>query len=167
MRWILTISVLFCLLLTQACSKTQLELGPQRCEIVFAKLLPGTNTLRVGEGSDYITPEELRLLQSNGISGELRATGIRQLGEGDNKAHVLVIMSSYVRIPVDLRQPDATNAIYLQRGQSFLLIPNNTPTIKKSVRLESRLDPMNTNRFETDFSVDMGSVTQGGTAILW
>ena len=152
---------------TCSCSKRALQLGPQELELVFAKLVPGTNTLVVQHGIDYISTEELDLLKKTGVTGELIIKGIDRRGEGHKKAHVLVVMSDYVKTPVVLRQPDATNAIYLQSGQTFTLLPASTPTIDKGVRLESRIYPMNTNQIETDYSIQMGSVTQGGTAFLW
>lgn len=74
-------------------------------------------------------------------------------------------METNVTNAVELRQPDGTNAIYLQRGTAFVLLPSNTPTITKSLKLERYDHPMGDET--THYSIDMGAVIQGGTAILW
>lgn len=142
-----------------------LDLGPQELEMVFVRLIPGTNWLSVRQGHDYIKPEELDLLRKQGVSGELVARGIFRRGEGDKRARVLVVMASNVISAVDLKQPDGTNAVWLQSGETFLMLPTNTPTIAKTLKLERYDHPMDGNT--THYSIDMGSVIQGGTAIIW
>lgn len=142
-----------------------LDLGPQELEMVFARLIPGTNSVLIQQGRDYIKPEELDLLRKQGVTGELVARGIFRRGEGEKKARVLVVMTNNVASAIDLKQPDGTNAVWLQSGETFLMLPTNTPTIAKTLKLDRYDHPMDGNT--THYSIDMGSVIQGGTAIIW
>lgn len=142
-----------------------LDLGPQKLEMVFARLIPGTGSLSIRQGHDYISAKELEMLRQQGVTGELVARGYHRRGAGEKKARVLVVMSSNVTTAVNLKQPDGTNAIWLQSGKTFLMLPTNSPTIAKTLKLERYDHPMDGNT--THYSIDMGAVIQGGTAIIW
>ncbi len=142
-----------------------LDLGPQELEMVFARLIPGTNSLSIRQGHDYIRARELEMLRQQGVTGELVTRGYDRRGAGEKKARVLVVMTNNVASAVNLKQPDGTNAVWLQSGETFLMLPTNTPTIAKTLKLDRYDHPMDGNT--THYSIDMGSVIQGGTAIIW
>ena len=133
--------------------------------MVFVRWLRSTNLLVIRTGQDYITAAELELLRKQGMTGELIARGVFRRGGGDKRARVLVVMETNVTKPIELKQPDGTNAVYLQTGNSFLLLPTNTPTISKSLKIERYDQPMEGDT--THYWIDMGAVLQGGTAIIW
>ncbi len=142
-----------------------LELGSQELEMVFVRWIRGPIPLVVRQGADYIMEDELKVLRGQGVTGELVAPGAFHRGIGEKKARVLVVLSANVSASVDLRQPDGTNGIYLQSSSGFLLLPAATPTIAKSLTLRRYEHPMDGDT--TEYSINMGSVLQGGTAIIW
>jgi len=146
------------------CGK-RLDLGPQRLEMVFVQWIPTTNPLVIREREWCITPDELKMLSGQGITGELFANGIITRGQGEKKGRVVVVLATNVADSVELRQPDCRNAIYLQRGSTFVLLPTNTPTIAKTLTIKPYDAPVDGNT--TVWWIDMGSVIQGGTAIIW
>jgi hypothetical protein len=152
-------------MMTESHEWKPLDLGPQKLEMVFARLVPGTNNLVVRQGEDYLSTEEINLLRSRGIQGELIIRGMHRRGQGDKKARVLVVLETNVTASVELKQPDGTNAVYIQAGPMFVLLPENVPTITKSLKLEPYDHPMDGET--THYSIEMGSVIQGGTAVIW
>jgi len=110
--------------------------------MVFVRWAQSSNSLVVRQAADYILEEELKILRNQGITGELFVQGMDRRGVGQKKARVLVLMHTNVAASVDLRQPDGTNAIYLQNGNGFLLLPTNTPTTQKTLSLNRYNEPM-------------------------
>jgi hypothetical protein len=86
---------------------------------------------------------------------------------------MVVVMNKQLQGSVELPQPNGTNAIYLQSGNCFKLIPQNIPILTATIRLfptRLSLDPTRKTRLtdctEYELTREDGG-TYGGTAFVW
>ncbi len=138
--------------------------GSQELEVVFVKLIPGTNDLEITKGSEYIKPFEYDLLRKHGVRGNLIARG-KAGGMAGKAARIMVVMYKNVAAVTELRQPDLTNGLYLQTTNGFILLPENTPTISETFLIRPHHNYSMGDA--TEFALDRGSLIQAHTAIIW
>ena len=139
--------------------------GPQDLQIVFAKFLPGDEDLKILKGNQYIKPVELTLLQNAGLRGRLIIRGEDGDGSGEKVARILIVMFQNVNSTTELRQPDATNGLYLQTTNGFELLPPNTKTITNTFLIEPHHNYSLGDA--TDLALNQGSIIHRFTGIIW
>ena len=109
----------------------------QRLEIIFARWVPGSEALSVEttEGSK-LTEEESNTLHQLGLQGRLVLEGRNLFGSG-KPSRMLVVLQHPVDAPVELRQPDGGQVLYVQRDKGWEMYPPNAATFPRTVRLEA------------------------------
>ena len=149
------------------------ELVKQRIEVVFVRWTQGPQPLTVGQlpsaeraplPQGPLTETDLQRLSSAGLSGTVSVSGSAVFGEGD-RARVLVVMSRQLATtPVELKQPDRTDGIYLQDGSDWRRVPAEV----RLSRLGLRLEIASHTRLQTWYSLELPDGARvGGTAFIW
>jgi hypothetical protein len=110
----------------------------QSLDYVVTVLTPGTQQITAANNSD-LTPAEIELLHSAGITGELHVEISGSYSNGsEKKARALIVVRGPLNSEALLRQPKAMDAVYVQDGNSWRIYPNEAPTIRKKIKLKSQ-----------------------------
>jgi len=165
----LAIAMLHCVC---ACDPPSSEQGAsnvltQQLDIVWVVSRGGDTSLQLTGLKDKVTAEELHQLENAGVKGVLyvRMAGTRGQ-EHEKRARLVVVMSRQIHNVVELRQPDGTNAIYVQNGDAFEMLPKDTPTLAASIRLVPTRLPDVGDCTEYEIIREDGG-GYGGTAFIW
>ena len=147
----------------------------QQLEVVFIRWVPGaqplsTDTLPSSEraasigGRPSLQPADMDALQKAGLTGTVSISGGGTFGEG-KRSRLLIVMSRQLSSsPVELKQPDRTQAIYVQSGQVWQQFPADSRLSRLTVRLEIA----NHTQLQTWFLVETATGGRiGGTAYIW
>ncbi|HKP45305.1 MAG TPA: hypothetical protein VJT50_01790 [Pyrinomonadaceae bacterium] len=113
-----------------------------------------------------LTQDEINSLASQNVRGVLKVVGASLHGSRQNPKprRLVIVMQHQIDGPVELRQPSKSNAIYLQAGDEWKLLPSGTPTSDRKIRLEINQDYKNQTMYW--FQLPDGSM-QGKTAFSW
>jgi hypothetical protein len=105
----------------------------QSLEVVLERLVPGPDEIGSAGG---LTKDEVSLLNSLDLRGELRG-GIQSSssGTGEKHARALIVVREPLTSKTVLREPKATNVVYVQEGGTFLMYPSDAPTIRRRITL--------------------------------
>lgn len=136
-------------------------------KVVFVKWERGEGaiTTKALKETD-LTPEEIQSLASEHVSGSLEVVGYQIHGSGRNlnPRRILIIMDHQIDKSVDLRQPSNSNAIYLQLGSEWKLLPKDAVTSDRIIRFEVNREYDNQTMYS--FQLRDGAM-QGKTAFIW
>jgi len=145
----------------------------QKLELVSVKWKPGSDKLTVRLASSShnlpdnfkVSDEKVGRLKSLGLVGEVAFNGgSGPTGRGE-PASVLIVMQRQLKEPVELRQPDGVEVIYVQGENGWEMYPADAPTLPRTIRLwADEKDPTWATRYSIE-RVD-GS-QQGGTLLTW
>jgi hypothetical protein len=81
----------------------------------------------------------LQQIEAADLKGELSVyTAGGRYGSG-KKSHVTIIIQRPVAEVVELKEPDATNVVYIQGAHDWRMWPPDAPTLKRTIRLERSL----------------------------
>ncbi|HXE56758.1 MAG TPA: hypothetical protein VNK43_02050, partial [Gemmatimonadales bacterium] len=112
--------------------------GEQALEVVFVRWEPSTADLHVAAGAlpaTTLRPEELERLRDAGVRGRLVVQGSILHGRGPG-ARAIVVLQRQLAAPVELRQPDRADVIYLQSRNGWRTLPTpGVPTVDRVIRL--------------------------------
>lgn len=147
----------------------------QELEVVFVRWVPGTGPLSqeplpsneraasIG-ARPSLGPADVDALQRAGLTGTVSVSGGGTFGEGQ-RSRLLVVMSRQLfSSPVELRQPERSQAIYVQSGQDWRQFPADSRLSRLTVRLEIA----NHTQLQTWFLVELATGAHiGGTAYIW
>lgn len=127
---------------------------PRPCEVVYARLVPGTGRLAVepfdmhlplprgglipepqSPGAGYVNlhDDEIQALRSAGIAGNIKV-----LGGGSSSRHLgrlVLIMSQQLDSPFEFDEPGDANVIYVQTAEGWRKLPPDAGESKTHVRL--------------------------------
>jgi hypothetical protein len=98
--------------------------------------------------------------------GHLEYEGASVNGGGPNgkaAASVVIIMDHPLLVPVKMKQPDRTDVIFLQEGNSFRMIPANAPVVGRMIEIK----PFNNGRQTTEMTELPSGAKSGGGGISW
>lgn len=113
-------------------------------------------------GSGCPTEAEMGALRAFGLTGILRPTGGGGRIRLGPKARAIIVMDHRITSEERLKQPRHTNIIYVQRGNHWVLLPANAPSLNRPIVLSPQSDaPQFTLAGVQD--VD-GSISAGGCA---
>jgi hypothetical protein len=106
----------------------------QSLDVVIERLVPGPDEIGADSG---LTKDEVTLLNSLGLKGKLHGgtQSSSSSGSDANHAHALIVIQGPLTSRTTLRQPKATNVVYVQHGDTFLMYPDKAPTLKKKITL--------------------------------
>lgn len=107
----------------------------QEMSVTFHQVLPGEGKIEWSKAGFTLTPEETAVLDGLNLKGTLRG-GLQYVQSGSSpKARILVIvvgdLGSQIRIP----QPKHANALFVIRGESWIVYPQDVPMIRRHVTL--------------------------------
>jgi hypothetical protein len=105
----------------------------QSLEVRVVRLVPGPEELAADTG---LTATEAGVLRSLGLRGELQV-GIDSSYSGgfDKQARALIIVRGQLFSKVKLREPKATDVIFVQEGERWAMYPSDAPTLRKTITL--------------------------------
>ena len=102
-----------------------------------------------------------------------RKTRARRASRVLKKSRVVVVMSKPIHSSIELRQPDGTNVIYLQKGDGFVMLPKDAPTLSKTIRLYPNRENIDLkypasliDRTDCEITREDGGA-YGATAFIW
>jgi hypothetical protein len=123
----------------------------QSLDVVIERLVPGPEEIGPSSGLT-LTKDELTMLNSLGLKGELHGGTQSYSFSGSNEKHAraLIVIRGPLTSRVTLRQPKATNVIYVQGGSTFQMYPNNAPTLRKRITLTEGIDEFEGLSLEID-----------------
>jgi hypothetical protein len=104
----------------------------QSLEVIIERLVPGPDEIGPDSG---LTNNELAVLNSLGLKGKLHSGIQSYSGLGEKNAHALIVIRGPLTSKVTLRQPRATNVVYVQDGSTFRMYPSDAPTLKQRITL--------------------------------
>jgi hypothetical protein len=104
----------------------------QSLEVIIERLVPGPDEI----GSDSgLTKNEVAFLNSLGLKGKLHSGIQSYSGSGEKNARVLIVIRGPLTSKVTLRQPKATNVVYVQDGSTFRIYPSDAPKLRQRITL--------------------------------
>ena len=112
-----------------------------------------------------LTQSELQNLTSEHVSGSLNIVGYQIHGSANSSTvrRIIIVMDHQIDKTVNLRQP-SSDAIYLQLGNEWKLLPAETVTNDRTIRLAVNGDDEHQTMYW--FQLPDGAM-QGKTAFIW
>jgi hypothetical protein len=116
-----------------------------------------------------LSNEDVVNLKSLGLTGQVSyagSSGVVGLGKQTSESkRILIVMQSQLKEPVELKQPNGGNVIYIQNDDGWKMYPSDTPTLERTIRLwADEKDPA----WATLYSIELANGTrQGGTLFTW
>ncbi|HXN24791.1 MAG TPA: hypothetical protein VOA41_18815 [Candidatus Dormibacteraeota bacterium] len=105
----------------------------QSLDVVIERLVPGPEEIGPDSG---LRKDEVTVLNSLGLKGKLFHGGIQSSsGSGEKSARALIVIRGTLKSKITLRQPKATNVVYVQDGSTWQIYPSNAPTMRKRITL--------------------------------
>jgi hypothetical protein len=111
----------------------------QSLEVQVVSLTPGPEQLT--HESTGLGEEELKTLSSLSLRGKLQGEIQSYSGGGDRHARALIVIRGPLTSKA-VRQPKATNVVYVQDGGTWRMYPSDAPTLRKKITLG---DPLSKN----------------------
>jgi hypothetical protein len=107
----------------------------QSLDVSIMRLVPGADDIDAKSG---LTKDEIQVLNSLGLKGILHgglqiASG--SSGSAERHARVLIVVRGRLSSKVTLRQPKATDVVYVQDGNEWRMYPSEAPTLRKKITL--------------------------------
>jgi len=132
--------------------------GDQQLELVWLWLQPTQDGLTVVHEEGRVSLDEggEALLRDAGVRGEVRVLGRSRDGTGP-AVTAYVVLTHPVAQPTRLRQPDGTDAVYLQEDDRFRLYPLHTETRNRVIEIVPAQRPD-----QLDFWVETAGGRTGG-----
>ena len=110
-----------------------------------------------------LSPSEIQQINDTGITGELSPFTVNN-GFGNGKSsHVILIMQGPVKGPIELKEPDAGNVVYVQYGADWKMFPPNAPTLKRTIRIE----PDTSDNSQSEIMVELATGAHQGFGVWW
>lgn len=100
-----------------------------RCS--YGHLLIPPLTIRQPSPDMKLSSSEIRQIEDSGITGTLSTYTANGRYGSEKQSHVILIMQGPVKGPIELKEPDASNVVYVQYGQEWKMFPPNTRTLKR------------------------------------
>lgn len=108
-------------------------------------------------------PVELQLIKDSGITGMLSVLAARGLYGSGKKSHVTLIMQRPVHTAIELKEPDATDVVYVQYGDNWKIYPSNARTLERTIRIEPEAgDPR-----QSSVMVELAGGARQGFGVSW
>jgi MFS family permease len=109
------------------------ERDSQELEVVFVRLVPEEE--QIATGTDKLSADEIKLLRSLGLKGSLRVgmQASKSTGNSSRHARAIIVLRERLETRVDLREPKATNVVYVQDGKNWNMYPPGARTIGKKI----------------------------------
>jgi hypothetical protein len=144
----------------------------QKVEVVSVKWKPSLEPLTVQDSSSLNVPNNFRLsnedvanLKSLGLTGQIAYAGSSGFVGRGKPTRVLIVMQRQLKEPVELKQPNGVDIIYIQNEDGWKMYPSNAPTLERTIRLwADEQDPT----WATLYSIERADTTrQDGTLFTW
>jgi hypothetical protein len=104
----------------------------QSLEVIIERLVPGPDQIGANSG---LTKNEVAVLNSLGLKGNLHSGMQSYSGSGEKSARALIIIRGPLTSKVTLRQPKATNVVYVQDGSTFRMYPSDAHKLRQKITL--------------------------------
>jgi hypothetical protein len=104
----------------------------QSLDVMIKRLVPGPGEIGPDSG---LTKDEVAVLNSLGLKGELHGGIQSSSGSGEKSARALIVIRGALTSKIKLRQPKATNVVYVQDGSTWRMYPSDAPTLRKRITL--------------------------------
>ena len=135
----------------------------QQLTVVPIRYSQGDKPLQVTDRFSALSPEDLALLRKCVPTGTADVQG-RGIYEDGPKAKALLLLTGPFERQVVVSQPWHSTAIYLQKDQSFTILPKNVELSGRRIYLEQQADA----RRYTTYMIDLADgARQGGSACAW
>lgn len=105
---------------------------------------------------------DIQQIKSTGISGIVSVYANGKYGKGKHSRAIL-IMREPVREAVQLKEPNATNVIYIQDGAGWRQVPPNAPTLNRTIRIAPQWDDPQ----QTSVMVELSTGAAQGFGVSW
>jgi hypothetical protein len=115
-----------------------MRLSNQRLTLRVLAWIPSSAPLTIlaREGLMHLSPTEITQLKNVGITGTV-SYAMNPATYGSGKAsRVLLLMQEPVDTRVELREPDATEILYVQYGKIWKMYPPNARTLSRTIRIQ-------------------------------
>jgi len=146
------------------------QFDDQYVKVVFVEWKPSNGPITVSGLRDVtLNQTEIAQLEKAGVRGQFKVVGLA--GHGKKKGQdateakrILIVMQHQIAKTVNLPQPDQTDAIYLQNGDEWKLLPDGIPTVDRFITLEVNKQYPNQTMYR--FQLRNGA-TEGMSAFDW
>jgi hypothetical protein len=120
----------------------QPERTEQSLEVRFVRVVPGPGDFAADAKTGDLTPDELKLLKSLGLSGTLQFGMSENRGNESRGARAVIVFTGELHSRAELREPLRTHVVYIEQGDVWKMYPPNAPTIQNKIEFwPSTLDP--------------------------
>jgi hypothetical protein len=106
----------------------------QSLEVLYVRLVPGPEDLASDPKPSRLTPDELKLLKSLGLTGTIRF-GMGQIhGSTPTEARTVIVFTGELHSRAELREPSRTHVLYVQQGDAWTMYPPKAQTIRNKIK---------------------------------
>jgi hypothetical protein len=105
----------------------------QSLEVVYVRVVPGPGELPANAGAGNLTQDELKFLNSHGLTGTLLFGMSDYRGSTPTEARAVIVFTGELHSRAELREPSGTNVIYIQQGDGWKMYPANAPTNRRKI----------------------------------
>jgi hypothetical protein len=120
----------------------RIRLSDQELGLSVLLWTPSDSPLRIRQPSPNIklSSSEIRQIEDSGITGTLSTYAADGRYGSGKQSHVILIMQGPVKARIELKEPDASNIVYVQYGENWKMFPPKTRTLKRTIRIEPEWD---------------------------
>ena len=140
------------------------RLSDQELGLSILLWTPSDSPLTIEEQTQIrLSPIEIQQIRETGITGAVSTYAANgRFGRG-KKSHVTLIMRGPVNQAIELKEPDATNVVYVQYGAGWKIFPPDAHTLERTIRIEPEAgDPT-----QTSVMVGLASGARQGLGVWW
>ena len=146
------------------------HLADQELSLTVLRWTPSPSPLEIQESRSTPgfpdpnpSPTEVQQIKNTGITGTLSVyTANGRYGHG-KKSHVILIMQGPVSKAIALREPDASNVIYVQDSETWRMFPPNAPTLARTIWIETEWDDPK----QCTVMVELSNGARQGFGVWW
>jgi hypothetical protein len=114
----------------------------QSLEVIYVRVVPGPGDLASDAKGGGLTPDELKLLKSLGLTGTIHFGMSEFHGSTPAEARAVIVFTGELHSRAELREPLRTQVVYVEEKDGWKMYPPNAPTIRNKIKFwPSTKDP--------------------------
>lgn len=106
----------------------------QSLEVLYERVVPGPEDLGADAKPGGLTPDELKVLKSLGLSGTLHFGMSEYHGGTPTEARAVIVFTGDLHSRAELREPSRTRVLYVQQGDAWTMYPPNARTLRNKIK---------------------------------
>jgi hypothetical protein len=148
----------------------RIRLSDQELNLSVLLWTPSDSPLQIDEPKQVpnfpdmrLSPAAIQQIRDAGIRGRVSTYAANgNYGHG-KRGRVILIMQGPVLEAVELKEPDASNIVYIQDRQKWTSFPPGVPTLKRTIRIEPQAD----DRDQSSVMVELSDGARQGFGVWW